>query len=159
MPATELVLNGVRRRLDADPERSLLTVLGEDLDLTGTKYGCGEGQCGACTVLVDGQPVRSCRTKLGVVAGKSVTTIEGIEDHGQLHPLQQAFLDAGAMQCGYCTPGMIVAGVALLGRNPDPAEADIRRALEGNVCRCGTYSRIVAAVQAAALAGRRTSRG
>jgi nicotinate dehydrogenase subunit A len=159
MAATELILNGARRRLEADPERSLLTVLREDLGLTGAKYGCGEGQCGACTVLVDGQATRSCRTKLGAVAGKSVTTIEGLETGGQLHPLQQAFLDAGALQCGYCTPGMIVAGAALLRKNPDPAEADIRRALEGNVCRCGTYPRIVAAVQAAALFGRRTTRG
>ncbi len=158
MPVTELVLNGVRRRLEADPQRSLLSVLREDLDLTGAKYGCGEGQCGACTVLVDSQPTRSCMAKLGPLAGKSVTTIEGLERDGRLHPLQQAFLDEGAMQCGYCTAGMIVAGVALLRRHADPAEADIRRALEGNVCRCGTYTRIVAAVRAAA-AGTRTSRG
>ena len=153
----DLIVNGTRRRLDADPQRSLLTVLREDLDLTGAKYGCGEGQCGACTVLIEGQPTRSCLTKLGALATKSVTTIEGLETGGQLHPLQQAFLDAGAMQCGYCTAGMIVAGAALLRRNPDPAEPDIRRALEGNVCRCGTYTRIVDAVRAAA--GTRTSRG
>jgi aerobic-type carbon monoxide dehydrogenase small subunit (CoxS/CutS family) len=155
----ELIVNGTRRRLEADPQRSLLTVLREDLDLTGAKYGCGEGQCGACTVLIDGQATRSCLTKLGALAGKSVTTIEGLETGGQLHPLQQAFLDAGAMQCGYCTAGMIVAGASLLRRNPDPEEPEIRRALEGNVCRCGTYTRIVAAVRAAAAMGTRTTRG
>jgi nicotinate dehydrogenase subunit A len=155
----ELTVNGVRRRLDADPERSLLGVLREDLDLTGTKYGCGEGQCGACTVLLDGQAVRSCRTKASAAAGKSVTTIEGLETAAGLHPLQQAFLDAGALQCGFCTAGMIVAGAALLARSADPPEAEIRRALEGNVCRCGTYTRIVAAVRAAAGTLRSTSRG
>jgi aerobic-type carbon monoxide dehydrogenase small subunit (CoxS/CutS family) len=155
----ELIVNGTRRRLEADPQRSLLTVLREDLDLTGAKYGCGEGQCGACTVLIDGQATRSCLTKLGALAGKSVTTIEGLETGGQLHPLQQAFLDAGAMQCGYCTAGMIVAGASLLRRNPDPEEPEIRKALEGNVCRCGTYTRIVTAVRAAAAMGTRTTRG
>jgi nicotinate dehydrogenase subunit A len=155
----DLIVNGTRRRLEADPQRSLLTVLREDLDLTGAKYGCGEGQCGACTVLIEGQATRSCLTRLGALAGKSVTTIEGLETGGQLHPLQQAFLDAGAMQCGYCTAGMIVAGASLLRRNPDPEEPEIRRALEGNVCRCGTYARIVAAVRAAAAVGTRTTRG
>ena len=125
MPVIDLVVNGTRRRLDTDPQRSLLSVLRDDLDLTGAKYGCGEGQCGACTVLIDGQPARSCLIKVGAVAGKSVTTIEGLEAGGQLHPLQQAFLDAGAMQCGYCTPGMIMAGVGLLRRNPDPEEPEI----------------------------------
>ena len=155
----DLIVNGTRRRLEADPQRSLLTVLREDLDLTGTKYGCGEGQCGACTVLIEGQATRSCLTKLGALAGKSVTTIEGLETGGQLHPLQQAFLAAGAMQCGYCTAGVIVAGASLLRRNPDPEEPEIRKALEGNVCRCGTYTRIVAAVRAAAAMGTRTTRG
>ncbi|HEU0105655.1 MAG TPA: (2Fe-2S)-binding protein [Vicinamibacteria bacterium] len=155
----DLIVNGTRRRLEADPQRSLLTVLREDLELTGAKYGCGEGQCGACTVLIEGQATRSCLTKLGALAGKSVTTIEGLETSGQLHPLQQAFLDAGAMQCGYCTAGMIVAGASLLRRNPDPEEPEIRKALEGNVCRCGTYARIVAAVRAAAGMGARTTRG
>jgi aerobic-type carbon monoxide dehydrogenase small subunit (CoxS/CutS family) len=159
MPVIELVVNGTRRRLDADPQRSLLAVLREDLDLTGSKYGCGEGQCGACTVLVEGMPTRSCLIKAGALAGKSVVTIEGLETGGQLHPLQQAFLDAGAMQCGYCTAGMIVAGAGLLRRNPDPEEPEIRKALEGNVCRCGTYTRIVAAVRAAALMSARTTRG
>jgi nicotinate dehydrogenase subunit A len=157
--AIDLVVNGTRRRLEADPQRSLLSVLREDLDLTGAKYGCGEGQCGACTVLIDGQPTRSCLTKLGPLAGKAVTTIEGLETGGQLHPLQQAFLDAGAMQCGFCTPGMIMAGAGLLRRNPDPEEPEIRKALEGNVCRCGTYTRILDAVRAAAAIGTRTTRG
>jgi aerobic-type carbon monoxide dehydrogenase small subunit (CoxS/CutS family) len=157
LTATDLVVNGTRRRLDADGRRTLLAVLREDLDLTGTKYGCGEGQCGACTVLVDGQPTRSCLTKLAAVAGKSITTIEGLEEGGRLHPLQQAFIDAGAMQCGYCTAGMIVAGAALLRRSGNPDETEIRRALEGNLCRCGTYPRIVAAVRAAAASG--SSRG
>ena len=134
-------------------------MLREDLDLTGTKYGCGEGQCGACTVLVDSQPKRSCLIKVAAVAGKSVLTIEGLEKDGRLHPLQQAFLDADAMQCGYCTAGMILSGVALLDRAADPADADIAHALEGNLCRCGTYPRIVAAVRAAARSVRSTSRG
>ena len=151
--STDLVVNGTLRRLTADGRCTLLAVLREDLDLTGTKYGCGEGQCGACTVLVDGQPTRSCLTRLAAVAGKSITTIEGLEEAGRLHPLQQAFLDAGAMQCGFCTAGMIVAGAALLRRNGNPDEGEIRHALEGNLCRCGTYARIVAAVRAAAGGG------
>jgi isoquinoline 1-oxidoreductase alpha subunit len=159
MPIIDLTVNGTRRRLDSDPQRSLLSVLREDLDLTGAKYGCGEGQCGACTVLIEGQPTRSCLIKVGALAGKSVTTIEGLETGGQLHPLQQAFLDAGAMQCGFCTTGVIVAGAGLLRRNPDPEEAEIRKAMEGNICRCGTYTRIVAAVRAAAAVGTRTTRG
>src|ERR1700722_11557735 len=112
----ELHVNGIRRPLDADAERNLLSVLRDDLDLTGSKYGCGEGRCGACTVLVDGEAVRSCLARVGAVAGKSITTIEGLEQDGHLHPLQQAFLDMGAMQCGYCTPGMIVAGAGLLAK-------------------------------------------
>jgi aerobic-type carbon monoxide dehydrogenase small subunit (CoxS/CutS family) len=159
MTATDLIVNGARRTVEGDPQRSLLAVLREDLDLTGTKYGCGEGQCGACTVLVNGQPTRSCLTRVATVAGKAITTIEGLEDGGRLHPLQQAFLDAGAMQCGYCTAGMIVAGAALLQRKADPDEPEIRHALEGNLCRCGTYTRIVAAVRAAAAAMPRTPRG
>jgi aerobic-type carbon monoxide dehydrogenase small subunit (CoxS/CutS family) len=149
---TELHVNGTKHRLDADPARSLLSVLRDDLDLTGCKYGCGEGQCGACTVLLDGKAVRSCTTLVGNCAGKSVTTVEGLERDGKLHPLQEAFLEAGAMQCGYCTPGMIMAGVALLGRNPAPTTQDVCRSLEGNICRCGTYARIVLAVRKAAKA-------
>jgi aerobic-type carbon monoxide dehydrogenase small subunit (CoxS/CutS family) len=147
---SELHVNGTRRRIDADADRSLLSVLRDDLDLTGSKYGCGEGQCGACTVLLDGQAIRSCTTKLGAAAGKKVTTIEGIEKNGRLHPLQEAFLEADALQCGYCTPGMIMSSVALLTKNPSPSEQDIVRSMEGNVCRCGTYPRIVTAIRKAA---------
>jgi aerobic-type carbon monoxide dehydrogenase small subunit (CoxS/CutS family) len=147
---SELHINGTRRRIDADADRSLLSVLRDDLDLTGSKYGCGEGQCGACTVLLDGQAIRSCVTKLSAAAGKKVTTIEGIEKNGRLHPLQEAFLEADALQCGYCTPGMIMSSVALLARNPAPSELDIVRAMEGNVCRCGTYPRIMTAIRKAA---------
>jgi aerobic-type carbon monoxide dehydrogenase small subunit (CoxS/CutS family) len=155
MAVTELVVNGTRHRLPAAPERTLLSVLREELGLTGAKYGCGEGQCGACTVLLDGQPVRSCGVPLRAAAGKAVTTIEGLEKDGVLHPLQQAFLDHEALQCGYCTAGMIVAGSALLARTPDPSEAEIKRALEGNVCRCCAYPQIVAAVRAASRGGSR----
>lgn len=145
-------VNGVVCEVDADRDRTLLWVLREDLGLPGTKYGCGEGQCGACTVLVDGVPRRSCITSLTAVAGRRVTTIEGLEKNGSLHPLQQAFLDQDAMQCGYCTAGMIVAGAGLLATDPDPSERAIIRHMDGNVCRCGTYRRIVAAIkQAAAL--------
>lgn len=146
----ELHVNGSRIRIDADADRSLLSILREDLDLTGSKYGCGEGQCGACTVLIDGQATRSCITKLGAAAGKKVITIEGIEKNGRLHPLQEAFLEADALQCGYCTPGMIMSGVALINKNPNPSEQDITRSMEGNVCRCGTYPRIVTAIRKAA---------
>ena len=147
---SELHVNGSKLRIDADADRSLLSVLRDDLDLTGSKYGCGEGQCGACTVLIDGQATRSCVTKLGATAGKKVITIEGIEKNGRLHPLQEAFLEADALQCGYCTPGMIMSSVALLSKNPTPSEQEIVRSMEGNVCRCGTYPRIVTAIRKAA---------
>jgi nicotinate dehydrogenase subunit A len=146
----DLMVNGVRSRVNTDPERPLLWVLRNELDLTGAKYGCGEGQCGACTVLIDGVAHRSCLTPVGSVAGKEITTIEGLADGERLHPLQQAFVDCDAMQCGYCTPGMIMQSVGLLRRDPSPSEAEIRGELEGNVCRCGTQNRIVAAVQKAA---------
>lgn len=149
---SELHVNGKPLKIDADADRSLLTVLRDDLDLTGSKYGCGEGQCGACTVLIDGQATRSCITKVGLVAGKKITTIEGIARNGKLHPLQEAFLEADALQCGYCTPGMIVSSVALLSKNPNPTEQEIVRFMEGNVCRCGTYPRIVTAIRKAAQA-------
>ncbi len=152
----ELLVNGERRRVQSDPERPLLYVLRDELDLTGTKYGCGEGACRACTVLLDGAPIRSCITPLSKAAGKRITTIEGIAENGRLHPVQQAFIEADAMQCGYCTPGMIVESVALLRKNPDPQESDIARGLEGHICRCGTYPRIVAAVR---MAARTTSGG
>jgi aerobic-type carbon monoxide dehydrogenase small subunit (CoxS/CutS family) len=148
---TELHVNGNRRPVNAPSERSLLSVLRDDLDLTGAKYGCGEGQCGACTVLLDGQAVRSCITRVAAAKGKRIVTIEGLERDGQLHPLQEAFLETGAMQCGYCTAGMILSGVSLLAQNGRPSDAEIVQAMQGNICRCGTYPRIVAAVRMAAL--------
>jgi nicotinate dehydrogenase subunit A len=146
---TELHVNGTKHRVEADPDRNLLSVLRDDLDLTGSKYGCGEGRCGACTVVIDGRAVRSCRMQVGDCVDKEITTIEGLERDGVLHPLQQAFLDAGAMQCGYCTPGMIMNGYALLAKNAAPSQQEIVRSMEGNVCRCGTYVRIVAAIRSA----------
>jgi aerobic-type carbon monoxide dehydrogenase small subunit (CoxS/CutS family) len=146
----ELVVNQKHYRLEIHEDRMLLWVLRNDLGLTGSKYGCGEGQCGACTVLIDGAPTRSCVTRATSAAGKSITTIEGLAENGHLHPLQEAFIEADAMQCGYCTPGMIVSGAALLKKHPHPSEVEIRTAMEGNVCRCGTYPRIVMAVQMAA---------
>ena len=150
---SELDVNGEKRKLDADAERSLLSILREDLDLTGTKFGCGEGQCAACTVLIDGQAVRSCLTKAGVAAGKRIVTIEGLAPAGTLHPMQQAFLDADALQCGWCTPGMILGAVGLLRKNPHPSEAEIVSGMNGHICRCGTYARIVTAIQSAAKKG------
>ena len=146
----ELVVNQTRYRLLVNPERMLLWVLRDELNLTGTKYGCGEGQCGACTVLIDGAPVRSCTTRVAAVAGRQITTIEGLEQNGKLHPVQEAFIEADALQCGYCTPGMILSSVGLLKKTPQPSEPDIRCGLQGNVCRCGTYPRIIVAVQNAA---------
>jgi aerobic-type carbon monoxide dehydrogenase small subunit (CoxS/CutS family) len=146
----DLLINGARHTVETDPERPLLSVLRYDLDLTGTKYGCGEGQCGACTVLLDGRAVRSCLTPVSAAVGKAVTTIEGLADGEKLHAVQQAFLDEDAMQCGYCTPGMILAAVALLREHPQPTEAQIIAAMDGNICRCGTYPRIRAAVRRAA---------
>ena len=145
----ELVVNQTHYRLQVGPNSLLLWVLRDELELTGSKYGCGEGHCGACTVLIDGAPVRSCITPVSKVEGKEITTIEGLARNGRLHPLQEAFIQADAMQCGYCTPGMILSGVGLLRKTPHPTEPDIRRALEGNVCRCGTYPRIIAAMQMA----------
>src|SRR4051812_10696534 len=146
-----LRVNRAPVQVDVDEEMSLLAVLREHLDLTGCKYGCGEGECGACTVLVGGEAVRSCITPAGSALGKEVLTIEGLEQGGRLHPLQQAFLDTGAFQCGYCTPGMIMSGLALLNSNSDPSEEQIAAALEGNICRCGAYRRIVRAVRQAAV--------
>jgi aerobic-type carbon monoxide dehydrogenase small subunit (CoxS/CutS family) len=145
-----LRVNGVAHQVAAEPDRNLLGVLRDELDLTGSKYGCGEGFCGACTVVIDGRAIRSCHTSLSTCAGKAITTIEGLERDGTLHPLQQAFLNAGAMQCGYCTPGMIMNGYALLGRLPAPTTEEIARSMEGNVCRCGTYVRILQAIRQAA---------
>lgn len=148
-----LNVNGRARRVDADGERSLLSVLREDLDLTGAKYGCGEGQCGSCTVLLDGNPVRSCLMKAGAAEGKRITTIEGLETNGRLHPVQEGFIATGAMQCGFCTPGMIMSAVALLQKNPDPTDAEIVQGMDGNICRCGTYPRIVSAIRLASEKG------
>ncbi len=155
MGALVLTVNGTRRNIEAPPEESLLSVLRNRLELTGTKYGCGEGQCGACTVLLDGRPVRSCRTPVSDAAGKKLTTIEGLARGGRLHPVQAAFLDEEAFQCGYCTSGMIVSTVALLESNPSPRPEDIVGHLAGNICRCGTYPRILAAVGRAAQAMRK----
>ncbi len=146
----ELRVNGRGVTIPDEGDRSLLAVLREELGLTGSKYGCGEGQCGACTVLIDGSPARSCITPAKAAAGRHITTIEGLETEGRLHPVQQAFLDADAMQCGYCTAGMIIASVALLKNHPNPTGEDIRRGLEGSICRCGTYPRIAEAVKRAA---------
>ena len=136
-------------------QTALLEVLREDFQLLGAKYGCGEGQCGACTVLIAGAPVRSCITPLRVAAAKPITTIEGLAKNGELHPLQQAFLDADAFQCGYCTSGMIMSAAGLLAKSADPATPEITRAMQGNVCRCGTYPKIIAAVRLAAAAMKR----
>jgi len=144
-----VVVNGERRSIPAEPDRALLFVLRDELNLTGAKYGCGEGQCGACTVLIDGKAIRSCVTPVSAVDGKEITTIEGLADGERLHPVQQSFITNDALQCGYCTPGMILESVALLRKNASPSRDQIKQALEGNVCRCGTYNRIVAAVQMA----------
>src|ERR687893_644899 len=132
---TELLVNGERRPCDAEAGRSLLSVLRDDLDLTGAKYGCGEAQCGACVVLIEGRAVPACVTTVGAAAGKAITTIEGLEQNGKLHPVQQAFLDAGAAQCGYCTPGMILSAVGLAGEKPDPSGAEIVGPMGNQICR------------------------
>jgi len=156
MSNIRLLVNGLTLTVDADPQASLLSVLREQLDLTGTKYGCGEGQCGACTVLIDGKAQRSCITRVATVAQKQITTIEGLAKADQLHPVQQAFLDEEALQCGYCTPGMIMSSVALLKQNPHPSQSDIVEFMDGNICRCGTYSRIIRAIQKASAQGVRS---
>jgi aerobic-type carbon monoxide dehydrogenase small subunit (CoxS/CutS family) len=150
MAAVVLVVNGSEHRLDLPPDLPLLYALREHLQMTGTKYGCGEGQCGACTVLLDGRPARSCRTQVSQVAGKKITTIEGLAEHGKLNPVQQAFLEQEAFQCGYCTSGMIMSTVGLLNSNPRPSDEDIVRFMNGNMCRCGTYGRAMAAIRQAA---------
>jgi aerobic-type carbon monoxide dehydrogenase small subunit (CoxS/CutS family) len=146
----ELEVNGKRYPVQYDPDTPLLDVLRDELGLTGTKYGCGEGQCGACTVLLGGVPRRSCQIPLRAAVAQPVTTIEGLEKDGRLHPVQQAFLDAGAFQCAYCTSGMIMGSVALLRANPDPSSVEIVKSLQGNICRCGTHPRVVEAVAHAA---------
>jgi aerobic-type carbon monoxide dehydrogenase small subunit (CoxS/CutS family) len=148
----QLNINGRVYTTEADAESSLLFVLRDHLDLTGSKYGCGEGQCGACTVLIDGKSRRSCITRVGDVAQKQITTIEGLAQGDRLHPVQQAFLEEGAMQCAYCTSGMIMTAVSLLNAKRDSSAAEIARSMEGNICRCGTQPRIVLAIQRAAKA-------
>ena len=148
-------VNGQRQTVNTDPQRPLLEVLREDLQLTGTKYGCGESQCGACTVLMDGRAVRTCTLPVAEAHGKTITTIEGLANGDRLHPVQEAFLAEGAFQCGYCTSGMIMTTVALLNENPRPTDGQILAALDGNLCRCCGYTKILNAVhRAAGQAGR-----
>jgi len=154
-----LIVNGKNRTVETEAERPLLEVLREDLGLIGTKYGCGEGHCRACTVLLDGKPVTSCLTPVRAAAGKKIMTIEGLAAGGRLHAVQQAFVDEGAMQCGYCVPGLILHSVALLERNPRPSDAQIIDALNGNLCRCCGYPRVLAAVRRAAGAAATTTEG
>ena len=143
----ELNINNERHNVDVEPSASLLTTLRDYLDLTGSKYGCGEGVCGACTVLVDGVPTRSCITPVSTLLHKKITTIEGLERDGKLHPVQQSFVDVDAFQCAYCAPGMIMSAVALLEKHPDPTEGQIKASMNGNICRCGTYPLIVHAIE------------
>ncbi len=152
-----LDVNGKQYSIDADPDTPLLSVLRDELGLTGAKYGCGEGQCGACTVLVSGVARRSCQMPLSAAAGKAITTIEGLERDGRLHPVQQAFLDAGAFQCAYCTSGVIMSGVALLRQNAIPTSVEIAQSLQGNICRCGAHPRIMDAIRRAAQTSREHS--
>jgi aerobic-type carbon monoxide dehydrogenase small subunit (CoxS/CutS family) len=148
----ELTVNGKRHAVDYPPDTPLLAVLRDELGLTGSKYGCGEGQCGACTVLLGNVARRSCQIPVSAAASQPITTIEGLEHDGHLHPVQQAFLDAGAFQCAYCTSGMIMSSVALLHSTPNPTPAEIAKSLQGNICRCGTHPRVVEAVAHAATA-------
>lgn len=151
--ATTLTINGTDHTVDLDENTPLLWVLRNDLDLTGTKFGCGLSQCGACTVHVDGEATRSCVTPISQVAGKQITTIEGLAPAGQLTVLQQAWIEEQAPQCGYCQSGQIMAASALLAKNPNPSDAEIIEAMSGNLCRCGTYTRIFAAIKKAAASG------
>jgi aerobic-type carbon monoxide dehydrogenase small subunit (CoxS/CutS family) len=146
----DLTVNGEQHSLQVDRERSLLSVLRTELELTGAKYGCGEGNCGACTVLIDGEPAQSCITPVSASAGRAITTVEGLATGEQLSPVQQAFVEHSAFQCGYCTPGFIISATALLSRNPHPSDAEIRSGLNGNICRCGAYTRIIRATRSAA---------
>lgn len=150
MKKIKFFINGIPQTVEIEPTMRLLDMLREVLGLTGTKEGCGEGECGACTVLMDGKPVNSCLVLAGQVAGHFITTIEGVSDGRELSRLQRAFVDAGAIQCGYCTPGMILSAKAVLDVNPHPTEEEIRRGLSGNICRCTGYQKIVQAVQIAA---------
>ena len=145
----ELLINGTPSPVEVEPDDLLVDVLRDKLGWTGTKKGCGTGDCGACTVLLDGVPVTSCLVLAVAAEGKAITTVEGLEEDGELHPLQQAFIDAGAVQCGYCTPGLLLTGVALLDANPHPTEDEIREGISGNLCRCTGYNKIVDAFKTA----------
>jgi aerobic-type carbon monoxide dehydrogenase small subunit (CoxS/CutS family) len=156
MARIAFTVNGTAREVETPPDRPLLEVLREDLDLTGTKYGCGEGQCRACTVLLDGKPAVSCVTPVRLAANRRIVTIEGLASSGGLHPVQEAFAEVSGMQCGYCTPGMILRTAALLDAHPRPTEAQVMEALDGSLCRCCGYPQILAAVKRAeALRGAR----
>jgi aerobic-type carbon monoxide dehydrogenase small subunit (CoxS/CutS family) len=144
-----LIINGVKHEVTVDPDVELLSVLRNNLELTGSKYGCGEGVCGACMVLVNGKPLRSCITPVSSVIGKDIITIEGLEKNGNLHPVQEAFLKADPFQCAYCASGMIMSAVALLKSNPSPSEEAIIKTMNGNICRCGTYPYILKTIQLA----------
>ena len=157
MATFTLHVNGQTHLIDGTPGDNLLSVLRYELGLTGSKYGCGEGQCGACTVLIDGVATRSCVTRLESLDGKRITTIEGLAPAGTLHPVQEAFLEVEAFQCGYCTPGMVIAATSLLNAKPSPSERDIATVLDRNICRCGTFPRIVKAIQLAAERMKSTS--
>ena len=146
-------INGKSVAVEVDPERTLLSILRDDLELTGAKYGCGEGECGACTVLLDGVPVRSCRRTVASIGDRKVETIEGLAQNGKLHPVQKAFIQADAMQCAYCTCGMIMSAVALLRKTPKPSREQIIRAMDGNICRCCAYPRIINAIELAVKEG------
>lgn len=147
----QLKVNGMAYKMEVEPRRTLLEVIREDLELTGTKEGCGLGECGTCTVLLDGKPIKSCITLAVQANGQEVTTIEGLEwPDGTLHPIQQAFIDHGAIQCGFCTPGMVLSAKALLDENPKPTEMEVKQAIAGNLCRCTGYQKIVEAILAAA---------
>jgi carbon-monoxide dehydrogenase small subunit len=150
MERLEFLLNGRGVKLEVDGDRKLLWVLRSELNLPGTKYGCGQGLCGACTVLINGEAHRSCQVPIQEVAGKKVVTIEGLAQGKRLHPLQKAFIEHNAFQCGFCTPGMILNAYSLLQKNPEPSEAEIIRAMDDNLCRCGAHPRVIRAIQAAA---------
>lgn len=155
MKEIKFTINGERRKLVVKPNELLLNVIRDDLGLTGTKYGCGTGECGACTVLMEGKPVLSCLTLAVAADKKNITTIEGIGNDGNLHPLQQAFVETGAIQCGFCIPGMILSAKALLDKNPNPSEDEIKGAIAGNLCRCTGYVKIIEAIKLAAERMRR----
>lgn len=151
-----LKVNGLAYEIEVEPRRTLLEVIREDLELTGTKEGCGLGECGTCTVLLDGKPIKSCITLAVQANGREVTTIEGLEkSDGTLHPIQQAFIDHGAIQCGFCTPGMVLSAKALLDENPRPTEIEVRQGIAGNLCRCTGYQKIVEAILSVSSKGQR----